>query len=128
MLLAGVSGLSIAIMADFWQPEKNEKSGIDQILTPACCPRQYKHIDIKNVAYNHVTAILELCKKAKKCCSASSSSSHFLFSRDFSGTIADTDTVNTPLEPLRAANVPFGGHVTETKDWDEFLPTNRFFG
>ena len=65
MLLAGVSGLSIAIMADFWQPEKNEKSGIDQILTPACCPRQYKHIAIKNVAYNHVTAISELCKKAK---------------------------------------------------------------
>ena len=39
-------------------PEKRKKSRIDQILTSACCPRHYEHIDIKRVAYNHVTAIL----------------------------------------------------------------------
>jgi len=35
----------------------------------------------------------------------------FLFPRDFSGTITDRDTINTPLEPLRPADVPFGGFV-----------------
>ena len=37
--------------------------------------------------------------------------SHFLFPRDFSGTITDRDIINTPLEPLRPADVPFGGFV-----------------
>jgi len=58
MLPEGV--LNIAIRADFWQPpKKQKKSGIDQILTSACCPRQNEHIDIKRVAYNHVMAILQ---------------------------------------------------------------------
>ena len=34
---------------------------------------------------------------------------HTLFPRDFSGTIADRDIVITLLEPLRPADVPFGG-------------------
>ena len=52
-------------------------------------------------------------KKAKNVSfsSSSSSPSHFLFPRDFSGTIADRDIINTPLEPLRPADVPFGGFV-----------------
>ena len=29
----------------------------------------------------------------------------------FSGNIADRDIINTPLEPLRPADVPFGGFV-----------------
>ena len=37
--------------------------------------------------------------------------SHFLFPRDFSVTIEDTDIINTPLEQLRPADVPFGGFV-----------------
>jgi len=41
---------------------------------------------------------------------------HTLFPRDFSGTIADRDIVITLLEPLRPADVPFGGYKTETKD------------
>jgi len=60
-------------------------------------------------------------QKAKKCC-CSSSWSHFLFPRDFSGTTADTDIVNAPLEPLRSTDLPVGGQVTETNEWDEFLP------
>ena len=48
-----------------------------------------------------------------------------LFPRDLSGTAADTDIVDAPVEPLRPANVPLWGHVTETKDRDEFLPKNR---
>jgi len=32
---------------------------------------------------------------------------------DFSGTIADRDIVNTPLELFRSIDVPFGGHKTE---------------
>ena len=43
--------------------------------------------------------------------SSSSSFSHFLFPRDFSGTIKDRDKINTPLEPLRPADVPFGRFV-----------------
>ena len=48
-------------------------------------------------------------------CSSNSSLSHFLFSCNFSATIADTDIVNTPLEPLRPVDVPFQGYKTETK-------------
>jgi len=39
-----------------------------------------------------------------------------LFPHDFSGTIANTDINNTPLELLRPADVPFGGYKTEAKD------------
>jgi len=49
--------------------------------------------------------------KAKKMCRSSSSLSHFLFPRDFSRTITDRDIINTPLEPLRPADVPFGSFV-----------------
>ena len=42
------------------------------------------------------------------CRSSSSSLSHFLLPRDFSRTIADRDILNTPLEPLRPADLPFG--------------------
>ena len=48
--------------------------------------------------------------------SSSSSLSHFLFPRDFSGTIEDTDIINTPLEPLQPTDVPFGGSKTGSKD------------
>ena len=51
--------------------------------------------------------------KRPKMCRSSSSLSHFLFPRDFSGTIADRDIVNTPLELFRSIDVPFGGHKTE---------------
>ena len=83
---------------------------VDQILTSACCRRQNEHIDIKRVACYHVTAILQRCQNSQKTCrsSSSSSSSHFLFPRDFSKTIEDTDRINTPLEPLRPADVPLG--------------------
>jgi len=88
-------------------PKKRNKSGIDH------CPRQNEHIDIKTVAYNHVTVILQRCQKGQKMCLSSSpfSSSHFLFPRNFSGTIEDTYIINTRLEPLRPADAPFGGFV-----------------
>jgi len=40
----------------------------------------------------------------------------FSFPRDFSGTIADTDIINTPPEPFRPTDVPFMGYKPETKD------------
>jgi len=43
--------------------------------------------------------------------SSSTSLSHLLFPRDFSGTIEDTDIIHTPLEPLRPGDVLFGGFV-----------------
>ena len=76
----------------------------------------------------NITAVTP--KRPKICRSTSSSSSSpFLFLRDFSGTIEDTDIslINRPLEPLRPAGVPFGGYKTETKDLGGiFLPQNRF--
>jgi len=44
-------------------------------------------------------------------CRSSSSLSHLLFPRDFSRTVTDRDIINTPLEPLQPADVPFGGFV-----------------
>ena len=112
-------------------PEKRKKNRNDQILASACCPRQGEHIDIKRVAYNHVTAILQRCQKGQKMCrfsyssSSSSSMSHFLFPRDFSGTIAGTNIINTPPEPPRPTDVPFVGYKTESKDLG-VLEQNRF--
>ena len=66
-------------------------------------------------------------KRPKMCHTSSSSSQFFLFSRDFSGTIEDTDIIHTPIEPLRPADVPFWGYETETKDVGEiFGRKNRF--
>ena len=84
------------------------KSRIDQILASACCPRQNEH---NRCAYNHVTIILQRCQKNNKKCRSSSSLSHFLFPRDFSGIITNRDIINTPLEPLGPADVPSGGFV-----------------
>ena len=115
-------------------PEKRKKSRIDQILASACCPRQNEYIDIKRVAYNHVAAILQRCQKARKMCRFSSSSfcsslSHFLFPRDFSGTIEDTDIIKTLLEPLRPGDVPFGGFVDIAPPFvGEIPPKPQFLG
>jgi len=94
-------------------PEKRNKSRIDQIFTSACCPRQYERVDIKRVAYNHVTAILHTCdaKTARNVLLFFFLFFVTLFPREFSGTIEDTDIINTPLELLRTADVPFGGFV-----------------
>ena len=54
--------------------------------------------------------------KRPKMCRSSSSLSHFLFPRDFSGTIADRNIINTPSELFRPTDVPFVGYKTESKD------------
>jgi len=84
-------------------------------LTSACCPRQNEHINIKRVAYNHVTAILQRWQKRQKCVLLLPLRRTFFFPRDFPGTIADTDITNTPPEPFRPTDVPFGGYKTKTK-------------
>ena len=71
-------------------------------------------------------------KTAKMCCNSSfsssnSSSSHFLFPRDFSGTIEDTDIINTPLEPLRLKDVLFGGFVDIASHFGGEIPPNPSF-
>ena len=72
-------------------------------------------------------------KKPKMCrfsSSFSSSLSHFLFPRDFSETIADhRDVINAPLEPLRPADVPFGGFVDTTAHFGGEMPRKpQFWG
>jgi len=64
--------------------------------------------------------------KTPKFCRSVSSLSHFLFQRDFLRTIADSDIINTPLEPYRPTDVHVGGYKTETKNLGGFLPQNRF--
>ena len=59
--------------------------------------------------------------------SSSSSPSHFLFPPDFSGTIADTDIINTPLESLRFADVPLGGFVNTAPHFGGEIPENPNF-
>ena len=61
--------------------------------------------------------------------SSSSSSSHFLFPRDFSETIADRDVINTPLEPIRPADVPFGDFVDIAPNFGGEIPQKpQFWG
>jgi len=70
-----------------------------------------------------------MTKRPKMCRSSSSSFSHFLFPRDFSGTIKDTDIINTLLEPLRPADVPFGGFVDIASHFGgEIPPKPQFLG
>ena len=87
MLPEGV--LSIAIRADIWQPQKTKEK------------RNWSNIDVSMLSSTEWTYIyqnsgIQLCRghfagmqKAKMCrfSSSSSSSSHFLFPRDFSGTV-----------------------------------------
>ena len=47
---------------------------------------------------------------------SSFSSSHFLFPRDFSGTIADTNIITTPPEPFRPTDVLFVRYKSESID------------
>ena len=63
-------------------------------------------------------------------CRSSFSLSHFLFPRDFSGTITDRDIINTSLEPLRPAHVPlpFGGFVDIDPHLGGEIPKNPNFG
>jgi len=70
-------------------------------------------------------------KKAKMCrfSSSSCSLSHFLFPRDFSGIIEDTDIINTPLELLLPKDVPFGGFVDIALHFGgEIPPRPQFLG
>ena len=55
--------------------------------------------------------------------SSFSSLSHFLFPRDFSGTIAGTNIINTPPEPSRPTDVPFVGYKTKSNDLGGVLAT-----
>jgi len=55
-------------------------------------------------------------------CRSSFSLSHFLFPRDFSGIITHRDTINTLLEPLRPADVPFGGFVNTAPHFGGEIP------
>jgi len=112
MLPEGV--LSIAISRSiFGNPKKGMKRGIDQILTSAsaCCPRQYEHIDIKRVAYNHVTAILQRCQNGQKCVVLLLLRHTFYFHAISQELFEDTDIINTPIESLRPADVAFVGFV-----------------
>jgi len=118
-MLPGV--LSIGIRADFWQPQKNERKA--ELIKYW----QNEHIDIKKLikpCHGHFTAM----PKRPKMCHSYSSLSHFLFPRDFSGTITDRDIINTPLEPVRPVDVPFGGFVDIAPHFGGKSPENPNFG
>jgi len=51
------------------------------------------------------------------------------FPRDFSGIVEDTDIINTPLELVRPADVPFGGYIdTASHFGGEIPPKPQFWG
>ena len=58
---------------------------------------------------------------------SNSSSSHFLLPRDFSETVEDTDIINTPLEPLRPADVPFRSFVHIAPHFRGEIPSKSQF-
>jgi len=69
-------------------------------------------------------------KRPKMCRSSTSSFSflsHFLFPRDFSGTIADRH-IDTPLKPLRPADVPFGYLIDIVSHFGGKIPPKPQFG
>ena len=123
MLPEGV--LSIAIRADFWQPQKNERKAELKLFLTVWTYRYRK--SCIQPCHSHFTVIP---KRPKMCrnSSCNSSLSHFLFPRDFSGTIEDTDIINTPLEPLWPANVPFGGFVDIAPHFGGEIPPKPNFG
>jgi len=92
MLPEGVLSIGIRPRADFWQPQKNERKA--ELI-------KYWHqravLDRLNISISkelHTTMsrlFYSDAKKAKNVSFFSSSPSHFLFPRDFSGSIADTD-------------------------------------
>jgi len=69
----------------------------------------------------------EMCRRPNSS-SSNSASSHFLFPRDFSGTIEDKDIINTPLEPFRPAHVPFGVFVDTASHFGVKHPKTPSFG
>jgi len=76
----------------------------------------------------HFTA---MPKRPKMCRSPSSSSSlsHCLFPRDFSETVTGRDIINTPLEPLRPADVLFGDFVDIAPHFEDEIPRKpQFWG
>jgi len=68
-------------------------------------------------------------KKAKMCRSSASSSSlsHF-FPRDFSGTIADSDIINTPLKPFYQQMCLLGVSLSLLLIFGIKSPENPHFG
>ena len=80
--------------------------------------------------HGHFTAMPKRPKMCRSSSSSSSSLSHFLFPRDFSGTITDRDiTINTPLEPLRPVDMPFGGFVDIAPHFGGEIPRKpQFWG
>jgi len=86
------------------------------------------NIEISKVAYNHVTAILQQCKNVSFFFFLILLFVTFLFPRDFSETIADTDIINTLLEPLRPADVLLGDSLILLIIFGVKYPQNPNFG
>ena len=132
MLPEGV--LSIGIRADFWQPQKNERKVelIKYWHQRAVFDRMNIYIYISKTLHTTMSRpFYGDAKRPQKCRSSSFSSSlsHFLFPRAFSGTITDRDIINTPLEPLQPADVPFGGFVDIAPHFGGEMPRKpQFWG
>jgi len=135
MLPEGV--LSIAIRADFWQPQINERKAELIKYWHQCAvldsvnigPYRYQKSCIQP-CHGHFTAMPNKPQNVSYFCFFFLLLFVTLFiSRRFLRTIADRDIINTPLEPLRPADVPFGGFVDIAPHfWGEIPQKNRFWG
>jgi len=125
MLPEGV--LSIGIRADFWQPQKNERKAELIKYWHQCAVLDRMNIYISKKLHTTMSRPFYSDAKRPKKCSFSSSLSHFLFPHDFSGTITDRDIIDTPLEPFRPADVPFGGFVDIAPHFGGEMPRKHQF-
>ena len=128
MLPEGV--LSTAIRAYFCQPQKNERKA--ELIKYWRQRTVLDRMIIQISKQLHTTMSRPFYSNAKKAKNVSFFFFFFFFfvtlfiSRDFSGTIAGTNIINTPPEPSRATDVPFVGYKTESKNLGRFWPQNRF--
>ena len=72
-------------------------------------------------------AILERCEKGQNFVVLLLLLLRYIFPRDFSGTIADTDIIKTLIELFRPTDMPFGGYKTVTKDLGGFFVEKSIF-
>ena len=91
-----------------------------------CCPRQNEHTDIKKVANNHVTDILQRCQKGQNFVLLLPLR-HTYYFHAISQELLQIQRVNTPLELFLPTGMPSGGHKTKTKNqWGIFATKSNW--
>jgi len=116
-------------MADFWQPQKNERKTelIKYWHQRAVLDRM--NISISKELYTTMSRLFYSdAKKAKKCVVFFFFSVTLFISTRFLRNYCRYRLINTPLEPLRPADVPFWGFVDTAPHFGGEMPQKPNFG